>query len=276
MALQASGAISLSDLATEFGDTTPNSMSEFYAGGSLVGGHNASVPASGTISLTDFYSATAAIVLDITSSASEQNILTLATAAGYNAASDTTPIIVNIASGVTVSGSSTHALRTGALNADSDLTINISGSVDGYTGATGGINTSGSPGGDALYWETTTGGSGTYIVNVLSGANLRGGGGGGGGGGSGGVGYSQYDGKEGCIGTLIYGSNGASGSAGGFGSAGSAGSAGGSSVGAAPACVDAAASPQPGAAGGAAGFALRKNGRTVTLNNSGTVAGNAA
>jgi len=276
MALQASGAISLSDLATEFGDTTPNSMSEFYAGGSLVGTHNASVPASGTISLTDFYSATAAIVLDITSSASEQNILTLATAAGYNAASDTTPIIVNIASGVTVSGSSTHALRTGALNADSDLTINISGSVDGYTGATGGINTSGSPGGDALYWETTTGGSGTYIVNVLSGANLRGGGGGGGGGGSGGVGYSQYDGKEGCIGTLIYGSNGASGSAGGFGSAGSAGSAGGSSVGAAPACVDAAASPQPGAAGGAAGFALRKNGRTVTLNNSGTVAGNAA
>ena len=276
MALQASGAISLSDLATEFGDSTPNSMSEFYAGGSLVGTNNASVPASGTISLTDFYSATVALVLDITSSASEQNILTLATAAGYNASTDSTPIIVNIASGVTVSGSSTYALRTGALNADSDLTINISGSVDGYTGATGGINTSGSPGGDALYWETTTGGSGTYIVNVLSGANLRGGGGGGGGGGSGGVGYSSFDSKEGCYGTLLYGSNGAPGSAGGFGSAGSAGGAGGNHVVGSPNCVNAVASPQPGAAGGAAGFALRKNGRTVTLNNSGTVAGSAA
>ena len=82
MALQASGAISLANLATEFGDTTPNSMSEFYAGGSLVGTNNASVPSSGAIALSDFYNATAALVLDITSNASQQNILTLATAAG--------------------------------------------------------------------------------------------------------------------------------------------------------------------------------------------------
>ena len=36
MALQASGAISLSDLGTEFSDTQPHSLSEFYSGGSLV------------------------------------------------------------------------------------------------------------------------------------------------------------------------------------------------------------------------------------------------
>jgi len=36
MTLQASGAISLSDLGTEFGDTQPHSLSEFYGGGSLV------------------------------------------------------------------------------------------------------------------------------------------------------------------------------------------------------------------------------------------------
>ena len=36
MALQASGAISISELATEFGDTVPNSLSEFYSSGSLV------------------------------------------------------------------------------------------------------------------------------------------------------------------------------------------------------------------------------------------------
>lgn len=36
MALQTSGAISIGDIATEFGDTAPNSLSEFYNGGSLV------------------------------------------------------------------------------------------------------------------------------------------------------------------------------------------------------------------------------------------------
>ena len=36
MTLQASGAISLSDLGTEFGDNQPHSLSEFYSGGSLV------------------------------------------------------------------------------------------------------------------------------------------------------------------------------------------------------------------------------------------------
>ena len=273
MALQASGAISLSDLATEFGDTAPNSMSEFYAGGSLVGTNNASVPASGAITLANFYSATAAMVLDITSSASEQNILTLATAAGYTAATDTTPIIVNIASGVTISGSSTHALRTGALNADSDLTINISGSVDGFTGANGSpVAGAGSAGGDALFFETLTGGSGTYIVNVLSGGSLRSGGGGGGGGGQRGIRWAYAD-KGGCAGIFYYGSYGATGAAGGFGQAGStggSGSFGGGQIG----CEY--QNPGGGGPGGAAGFALRKNSRTVSLNSSGTVAGSAA
>lgn len=36
MTLQSSGAISLANLASEFGDTVPHSMSEFYKGGSLV------------------------------------------------------------------------------------------------------------------------------------------------------------------------------------------------------------------------------------------------
>lgn len=213
------------------------------------------------------------LVLDITSNASEQNILTLATAAGYNAATDNRAIIVNIASGVTISGSSTHALRTGALNANSDLTINISGSVDGYTGANGGIAQAGSAGGDALFFETLTGGTGTYIVNVLSGANLRGGGGGGGGGGQRGGRNYYWDSKQGCQGVIVYGSYGSTGAAGGFGQAGSSGGSGTFGGGSANCTVQ---SPGAGGAGGAAGFALRKNSRTVTLNNSGTVAGSAA
>lgn len=217
-----------------------------------------------------------AITLDITSNAVEQNILTLATAAGYDASTDDTAIIVNIASGVTISGSSTHALRTGALNANSDLTINISGSVDGYTGATNtALRGVGSAGGDALFFETLTGGSGTYIVNVLSGANLRGGGGGGGGGGTRGSAYQSYDDKGGGCFNLLYGSNGSPGAASGFGVAGSQGSSGSTPSGSGN-CDHLKTFGTAGGAGGAAGFALRKSGRTVILNNSGTVAGSAA
>lgn len=212
------------------------------------------------------------LVLDITSNAAEQNILTLATAAGYNAATDDRAIIVNIASSVTISGSSTHALRTGALNADSDLTINISGSVDGYTGADGGLVAQvGSVGGDALYWETLTGGSGAYIVNVLSGGNLRSGGGGGGGGGQRGARLDQYDADtQQCFGVTDYGNFGSTGASGGFGQAGSTGGTGTFGGGNVNCTVQ---SPGAGGAGGAAGFALRKNSNTVTVNNSGTIAG---
>ena len=59
MALQSSGAISLSDIASEFGDSTPNSISEFYRGGSLVPNTstNTNVPTSGQISFSQFYGA---------------------------------------------------------------------------------------------------------------------------------------------------------------------------------------------------------------------------
>mgnify|MGYP001410570307 CR=1 FL=1 len=59
MALPGSGAISLSAIASEFGDSTPNSISEFYRGGSLVpnAAINNSVPTSGAISFDDFYGA---------------------------------------------------------------------------------------------------------------------------------------------------------------------------------------------------------------------------
>ena len=275
MALQASGAISLANIQTEFGGSNPIGLNEYYRNGTYVGGGAPNVPTSGTIDFADFYGAQSAIVLTISSNAANQNILTLATAAGYNAATDTTPVIVTINSGVTVSGSGTYALRTGVLNASSSLTINISGSVDGYTGSsTSSVGAAGSSGGDAIYWET----NGTSIVNVLSGGNLRGGGGGGGGGGSGTIGLNYYDVKYGCSGSVRYGAQGSNGSAGGFGQAGSSGGTGTLGgyppAGADESCITQAAGS--GGAGGAAGFALRKNSKTVTLNNSGTVAGSAS
>lgn len=53
MPLQTSGQISLSEIATEFGGTTPHSMSEYYAAAT-------GVPASGTLEMSDFYGTSAA------------------------------------------------------------------------------------------------------------------------------------------------------------------------------------------------------------------------
>ena len=50
MALQTSGAISLSDIQTEFGGSNPIALSEYY-------GVSGGIPASGEISIGDFYGA---------------------------------------------------------------------------------------------------------------------------------------------------------------------------------------------------------------------------
>jgi hypothetical protein len=59
MAIVASGVISLADLQTEFGTSSPVSLSQFYLDGSLVTPNNTGVPNSGNpISLDDFYGVT--------------------------------------------------------------------------------------------------------------------------------------------------------------------------------------------------------------------------
>ena len=59
MAVTSSAPISITDLVTEFGGSTPHALTEYYRGGSLVPdtATNSSVPASGAISLTDFFGA---------------------------------------------------------------------------------------------------------------------------------------------------------------------------------------------------------------------------
>lgn len=53
MALQTSGPISLNDIAAEFGGTVPHALYEYYSAA-------AGIPSSGTISIDDFYGASAA------------------------------------------------------------------------------------------------------------------------------------------------------------------------------------------------------------------------
>lgn len=66
MTLQSSGAISLSQVQTEFGGSNPVSMSEYYAGGTYVpsgtSGVNGSVPTSGTIAMSKFYGTSSVLV----------------------------------------------------------------------------------------------------------------------------------------------------------------------------------------------------------------------
>ena len=58
MALPDSGQISVSQLRTNFGGTAPDGLSEYYRGGGNVDDNasNSSVPQSGEVSLSDFYS----------------------------------------------------------------------------------------------------------------------------------------------------------------------------------------------------------------------------
>lgn len=60
MAITGSGAVSFSNLQTEFGGSNPISLSEYYRGGSYTTSNNTGVPTSGAISMSQFYSTTAA------------------------------------------------------------------------------------------------------------------------------------------------------------------------------------------------------------------------
>jgi len=65
MPLQTSCAISINDIATEFGGGVPHSMNEYYRGGANVGSTNTTVPIGGEISLFMFYGAQATVIRDI-------------------------------------------------------------------------------------------------------------------------------------------------------------------------------------------------------------------
>ncbi len=65
MALPASGTITLAQIQTEFGGANPIGLNEYYRNGAYVTVNNTSVPVSGTITLSNFYGAYAAVGWDI-------------------------------------------------------------------------------------------------------------------------------------------------------------------------------------------------------------------
>mgnify|MGYP003640033353 CR=1 FL=1 len=269
MALPASGQLSISNIATEFGDTQPNSMSEYYRGGGLVpnSAGNSAVPTSGAIAISNFYNAANRAQLAFTIAANTQNynLFTQAsTSPSYSAGNTDITLTVNY--GVSVGGTSTYALTVpSAFTAGDTISITNNGTIIGKGG-------NGGSGGVAYLSSTRTPGSSglvglnalqvVYPTTITNNGILAGGGGGGGGaggaqvtsggspkspstttaaGGGGGGGGAGYSGGSGGGGG--YGSYGGTGSTGATGSltAGGAGGAGGLGV------------ANPGGVGGAQG-----------------------
>jgi hypothetical protein len=273
MALQGSGTISIGDIATEFEDTAPHSLSEFY-------GVATGIPASGVISVSDFYGASGSTPVNLTISAnttSGYNLLTAAQSAGYVAGSSTITLTIN--SGVYVgspaSGTSYAITISGFTSGDVISIVNNGyiygrGGDGGYGGSYVSPYQNGEPGdtgGRAIYTDFAT-----SITNngIIAGGGGGGGGGGlfrigtknptysGGGGGGGGQGYGNSSGGDAGVSPDIY----RYGTAGTGGTLGSAGNAGGSAT-------------YAGGAGGVAGYYIVGN-SYVTWDTTGTVYGSAA
>ena len=206
MALQSSGAISLSDIQTEFGGSNPISLSEYIRNGAYVpdAAANASIPTTtSNISFSQFYGATNQVSFTISSNQQELNLQTYLTGQGWDGS---TPVFLTINSGVYLWSNSTSTAGLIIPSAFNNiLTIINNGYIigKGGQGGSGPSNSGLTAGGPALsnsaVGVTLINNAGAYIAGGGGGggsgrdayANTHyGGGGGGAGGGRGGDGYA--------------------------------------------------------------------------------------
>jgi len=170
-AIPNSGAISLTDFATEFGGTAPHSMSEYYRNGVNVPSNNSNVPTAGAFRFGHMRGAINEIIIAATSGAN----VDISGLFGANWTS-TVPKRLTVPAGVTIGGTGSSAALIIPANMAGTLEIDNAGSILGFGGAANG------------------GAGGNAIQNLASGVTinntglLAGGGGGGGLGGTGGNG----------------------------------------------------------------------------------------
>lgn len=186
MTLQTTGAISFSQIQSEFGGSDPISISEYYGRDIL--------PNNGTIKTSDFYGRQAE--REITISSNTTNLVLdedyFITNASWN---QTTGISVTIDSNIVISGSTTAspALTFPSGSYPSGLKLINNGTIvgDGGNGGIGGVSAVGSK------TEPTDGGSGGTSLAVFSLIEVENYGviAGGGGGGGGGAGSFYFDGQ---------------------------------------------------------------------------------
>ena len=145
MALPSSGILKLSNLATEFQDTVPYKLSEYYRGGPLVpnASINNNVPTSGAIRLSNFYGATERILVEIIIASNTTNY-TLDTSAvpGYVAGIMDIAFVINPGVSLFSTSTATPALSITGFTAGDFIAIYNNGTIYGAGGA-GGRNNSG-------------------------------------------------------------------------------------------------------------------------------------
>ena len=171
MVLQASGSISMQDIVDEFGGAGSDSISEYYRGGTWVPNisANTGIPLSGTISFSDFYSATN-FYLDTT--------LTIGNSGGsygYLAGSFGSMASTTMSNSYTVSacywdGSLLIFWISGASTPNTDATFTILETPGGNFARSGAFYNGSAGGGSFSEWSWTNGGvnplgtSGTIAV----------------------------------------------------------------------------------------------------------------
>ena len=135
MVLPTTGPLSLQDIQDEFGGTSPISLSEYYAIGK-------NIPASGTVSIQDFYGAIDTFSLTISTNQSKLNLRSYAVTQGWD---EYAKLVITIDSGVVIDSDDTS---TSALVVDGSyergLTLVNSGTIVGMggDGGTGGLSRS--------------------------------------------------------------------------------------------------------------------------------------
>lgn len=186
MAIQASGPVSMGNLATEFGGAAPHSISEYYRGALVPNGpaQNAGVPLSGQISLGQFYGSANVFSWTYTvPGGSNFNLRAAAIAAGWNGIK---VLIANITISSHITSTSTAAYAFLFANAGQTfpagssivVTINAGIYIVGRGGAGAAPQANGAAGGPAMYIP-----AGMGVVPQIYNYGVVGGGGGSGGGG---------------------------------------------------------------------------------------------
>jgi hypothetical protein len=183
MTLQASGAISISNISVELGLSATSTRSLNDATSRTLAG-----VASGAISLSSFYGKANAFVFNqtISGNTSNYNLKSSAIAAGWNQVLKLTATITINAGVYVYATSGNYAFATGVtFPTGTTLSVVNNGTIVGYGGAGGDTEAVGAAGGPAILFQ--------YATTVTNNGRIAGGGGGGGGGGS--VGLSEFYGN---------------------------------------------------------------------------------
>ncbi len=176
MTLHASGPISLSQVQTEFGGSNPIGLSEYY-------NKAAGIPASGQISVSQFYGKSSMLYLTISGNTYNYNVRNALLATGWNGV---TPgnITVTVNSGVIVGCSdfTSGAISGVGLPAGCNLFVVNNGYIVGTGGNAGWGN---SNDGNYNFYNATAGASGGHAIllgcptTITNNGYIFGGGGGG-------------------------------------------------------------------------------------------------